>query len=255
MNENIDITQPLQFSAQLMPACLAFPFNRDSGYKNTAYALAELIDNSQQANASLIEVICIEQHETVDGRERLKLAKIGVLDNGDGMDAATLQMALQFGNGTRLNDRTGIGRFGIGLPNASISQAARLDVWSWQNGPDNALHTFLDVEEVESGATECVPEPTHNPLPDSWRWLSEELGDSGTLVVWSKLDTHRLTWKRARSTLANTERLVGRIYRRFIRDHSLEIRLVVTDGSGGVSFDERACYDDPLYSGLMSYHD
>ena len=39
---------------QYVPASLAIQAMRDSGYKNTAYALAELIDNSVQAGASKI---------------------------------------------------------------------------------------------------------------------------------------------------------------------------------------------------------
>jgi hypothetical protein len=247
MNETVHTETQVQTPAQFIPACLAIRAMRDSGYKNTAYALAELIDNAQQANASLIEVFCLQKREVVEQRERSRIVEIGVLDDGDGMDATTLRMALQFGNGTRLNDRSGIGRFGMGLPNASISQAARLDVWSWQNGPDNALHTFLDVDEVESGVTEYVPEPEHEPVPSDWRDLSAQLGNSGTLVVWSKIDINRLTWKSARSTLLNTERLIGRIYRRFLLDGSLIIRLVAPDVGGGTSFDKEACFDDPLY--------
>ena len=139
------------FNAQIIPLSLAITAMRDSGYKNTAYALAELIDNSVQAGASMIEVLCIEKRERVHKRERRRLWKIAVLDNGSGMDAKTLRMALQFGNGTRLDDRTGIGRFGMGLPNASISQAKRVDVWSWQNGPDNAVKTFIDLSDIEAG--------------------------------------------------------------------------------------------------------
>lgn len=142
MNSPVQGTPLAQSTAQFIPARLAIRAMRDSGYRNTAYALAELIDNAQQADAGLIEVFCLQKRELVEQRERSRIVKIGVLDDGNGMDAETLRMALQFGNGTRLNDRTGIGRFGMGLPNASISQAGRVDVWSWQVGPDNALHTF-----------------------------------------------------------------------------------------------------------------
>ena len=79
----------------------------------------------------MIEVLCLERRAVVNERERSRLHEIAVLDNGSGMDATTLRMALQFGNGTRLDDRSGIGRFGMGLPNASISQAARVDIWTW----------------------------------------------------------------------------------------------------------------------------
>ena len=235
------------FGADIIPARLAITAMRDSGYKNTAYALAELIDNAQQAGASMIEVLCLQRRERILHRERSRISKIAVLDNGKGMDSWTMRKALQFGNGGYLNDRSGIGRFGMGLPNASISQAGRVEVWSWQNGPDNALYSYLDIAEVESGDMRVVPAPEHKAAPDEWREISEDVSKSGTLVVWSKLDTHRLTWKTARATLLNTERLAGRIYRRFIMDGSVRIRLFAQEEGGELVHDEEAAFDDPLY--------
>ena len=84
------------FDAQIIPLHLAITAMRDSGYQNTAYALAELIDNAIQANASMVEVLCIERRELVQKRERSRLWRIAVLDNGLGMDPKTLRMALQF---------------------------------------------------------------------------------------------------------------------------------------------------------------
>lgn len=234
--------------AEIIPLRLAITAMRDSGYKNTAFALAELIDNAIQAKASMVEVLCIERRELVSMRERRRLYRMAVLDNGTGMDAATLRKALQFGNGTRLNDRSGIGRFGMGLPNASISQTRRVDVWSWQNGSDNAIKTFIDLGEIGKGRMRDVPEPVHDPVPDNWRDLSNGLGQSGTLVIWSDLDLERLTWKSAAHTLHNTERVVGRIYRRFIRDGSVTIRLFAKEEGKDEPLDDRsAVFDDPLY--------
>ncbi len=235
------------FDAHIIPPRLAITAMRDSGYKNTAYALAELIDNAQQAGASVIEVLCFQRRERIQQRERSRISQIAVLDNGTGMDSETMRMALQFGNGRYLKDRSGIGRFGMGLPNASISQAGRVEVWSWQNGPDNALYSYLDVSEIEFGKMQVVPEPVHDPVPDEWRDISEHVSTSGTLVVWSKLDTHRLTWKSAKATLLNTERLAGRIYRRFIMDGSITIRLFAQEEGGDVVYDKEATFDDPLY--------
>ena len=236
------------FNHEIIPLRLAITAMRDSGYKNTAYALAELIDNAAQAGAHMIEVLCLERRVVVKERERSRLHQIAVLDNGSGMDATTLRMALQFGNGTRLDDRSGIGRFGMGLPNASISQAARVDVWTWQNGPSNALWTYLDLEEISAGSITVVPEPQVDGVPDDWRRLSDHVGSSGTLVVWSKLDLERLSWKRAKRALVNAEVIVGRVYRRLIADGSVAIRLYAKeDGAPEVIVDREASVNDPLY--------
>ena len=236
------------FAHEIIPLRLAITAMRDSGYKNTAYALAELIDNAAQAGAKMIEVLCLERRAVVKERERSRLHKIAVLDNGSGMDSPTLRMALQFGNGTRLDDRSGIGRFGMGLPNASISQAVRVDVWTWQNGPSNALWTYLDLEEINAGSITEVPEPQLDAVPHDWRGLSDHVGPSGTLVVWSKLDPERLTWKRAPRALDHAEKIVGRVYRRLIADGSVAIRLYAKEEDGTAAIvDREASVNDPLY--------
>jgi hypothetical protein len=233
-------------SDDIIPPELAVKAMRDSGYRNTAYALAELIDNSAQAGARAIEVFCVEGRELISEREGRRIKQIAVMDNGRGMTNTILEIALQFGNGTHLRDRSGIGRFGMGLPNASISQCKRVDVWTWINGPDNSLHSYLDVTEIEAGTLRKVPRPKHDPLPEVWRTLSKSLGQTGTLVLWSGFDEHRLTWKSARATLKNTEEIVGRIYRKFIDSGQLSIRLVAIEGSSVVG-DELARINDPLY--------
>lgn len=228
-----------------IPADLAIQAMRDSGYKNTAYALAELVDNSVQAQAKNVEIFCIEEFVQVVERSRKRLNKIAVLDDGDGMDAPTLRKALQFGNGTRLNARSGIGRFGMGLPNASISQAMRLDIWTWRNGPENALHSFLDVDEIRSRVRSTVPTPQAMAVPTEWRNRAASIGHTGTLVVWTRLSADKLTWKSAKVTLKNTGSLLGRIHRRFIGSGKLDISLV--GGEDGNLARESATINDPMY--------
>ena len=86
-----------RIDGEIIPPELAVKAMRDSGYKNTAYALAELIDNSVQAHATSVEVICIEEYRQVNERTRRRVRAIGILDNGEGMTPETLRLALQFG--------------------------------------------------------------------------------------------------------------------------------------------------------------
>ncbi len=223
---------------------------RDSGYRNAAYAIAELIDNSIQAGATRVELLCGERRQLVRQRERTQVSQIAVLDNGCGMDAETLRMALQFGNGTRLDDRSGIGRFGMGLPNSSISQARRVDVWSWQNGVENAIHSYLDIDEITDGRLKQVPEPNPKRIPQIWLNVGTCFEQSGTLVVWSSIDLSM--WSTARKIIENSELVIGRIYRYFLTEGRVSIRMLSFDMDAR-SFlpDERyAKPNDPLY--LMS---
>ncbi|MDH6138456.1 hypothetical protein P3T35_000433 [Kitasatospora sp. GP30] len=213
-----------------------------SGYKSTAHAIAELIDNSIEEDAELVELFALEALDRPGQKARHRVEKIAVLDNGNGMDPETLRHSLRIGAGTR-QSRKGIGRFGVGLPNSSISQCNRVDVWSWTNGPDNALHTYLDLNEIAQGLDE-VPEPKHDPIPDEWHLLSEGLGHTGTLVQWSDLE--RVQWRGAETTLANTEALIGRIYRRMIAQ-GRRIKLVPARGFAPLSGARDARANDPLY--------
>ena len=203
----------LDFS--IIDATMTVQAMRDSGYKSTTHALAELIDNSIESEADTIEIFGLSRFDTCTNRKALQ--ELAVLDNGRGMGANALRSALRYGHGTR-RERRGIGRFGIGLPNSSMSQARRLDVWSWQSGPTNAFHTYLHLDKVENGATE-IPEPSRSPIPDRFLQSSRVLlGDSGTLVLWRDLD--RVEWSRASTTFKHTENLLGRIYRRFLARES-----------------------------------
>lgn len=233
----------------IIPTHLAIKAMRDSGYKNAAYAIAELMDNAVEAGATQVELLCAERRDVVRQRQRSRIHQIAVLDNGSGMPASTLRLALQFGNGTRLDEQqqTGIGRFGMGLPNSSVSQARRVDVWSWQNGLDSALHTFLDIDEINSQGMREVPEPKNDAIPDIWRQAGTAFGNTGTLVVWSNID--RCIWRTAQTIIDNSDKLIGRIYRYFLRNHRISIRLGSFDADAriiSVNWQDVSC-NDPLY--------
>lgn len=234
-------------SHEIVPAHLVVKAMRDSGYRNAAYAIAELIDNSIQAGATRVELLCGERRQVVRQRQRTQVSEIAVLDNGSGMSADVLRAALQFGNGTRLDDRSGIGRFGMGLPNSSISQARRVDVWSWQEGVENAIHAYLDIDEINDGSLKEVPVPQRRNVPEMWLSIGTCFEQSGTLVVWSSID--QCLWSTAKKIIENSELLIGRIYRYFLVNGDVSIRLLSFDMNGRPLLpDERfAKPNDPLY--------
>src|SRR5262245_26379101 len=239
---------------EIIPQQLAIRSMRSSGYRDTAHAIAELIDNSIQAGEDVnprteVEVLCVDRYRTVNMRRRRQLDEIAVYDNACGMDPKTLRDALQFGNGTRLSraNQKGIGKFGMGLPNASISQCSKLEVWSWRDGV--CFHTFLDVEQIEKGTLKEVPEPKPSTIPERWREIIRDpIGEHGTLVVWSQLD--RVTWKGSKALLENSEFLVGRIYRYFLAEAKARIRLAALEEEEGgltVRFEKDVRPNDPMY--------
>lgn len=233
----------------IVPTHLAVQAMRDNGYKNAAYAIAELMDNAIQAGASQVELLCGERKQQVEGRRRSRIEQIAVLDNGRGMDANVLRLALQFGNGTYLdkNKHTGIGRFGMGLPSSSISQCQRVDVWSWQNGIENVLHSYLDLDEIKNRRMTEVPEPTTKPIPMIWQNIGQKFGDSGTLVVWSKID--RCMWQTGKAIISNSEFVIGRMYRKFLNNDKVKIRMVAFDLDAlyDIILEKAALPNDPGY--------
>ncbi|MBH0078806.1 ATP-binding protein [Pseudoalteromonas sp. NZS11] len=220
---------------------------RDNGYNNTAYALAELIDNSLQATATRVEVGFIEEQQ--EARKNFTVSEISLWDNGVGMDLDTLRVAMQFGGGTHRKDAGGMGKFGMGLPNSSISQCKRVDVWSWQAGGE-PHHTYLDVDEMKSGSLEDVPMPTAKAIPAKYeKAFFTKKPESGSLIIWSKLD--RLSWKTGKSIYRHCEHLVGRMYRNFISDENIKIDSITYRKSADDSLDvydkETFKANDPMY--------
>lgn len=228
---------------------------RDSGYKDTDHALAELIDNSVEAEADLIEIIAVEvAPDPNQPYARARINEIAVVDNGIGMDRTTLRRALRFGDGTRRDrSKQGIGRFGVGLPQSSISQCQRVDIWTWQNGADNAFHCYLDLSEIRKEGRQVVPNPTVTSVPRRWREIATSTAEStGTLVVWSQLD--RVRWTGGAKTLERTADLCGRVYRKFLYGSDpILINLMLASDKGErleVKAEQDCPPNDPLY--LMS---
>ena len=229
---------------------------RSNGYRDAAHAIAELIDNSIQAGEEIpgtthVEVISIDKTTKLDNRSVKRISQVAVYDDACGMPPDILRQALQFGVGTHLKEeaQNGMGKFGMGLPNASISQCRKVQVWSWQNS--QVYLTYLDIDEIERGEMLEVPAPIPGELPDFWKKLIKSpLKPHGTLVVWDNLD--RMTWKKSSTFLNNSELLIGRIYRYFITDKKAEIRLAAFEDKGGMfgldnNFEKNVRPNDPLY--------
>jgi hypothetical protein len=174
---------------------------RDSGYKGTVSAIAELVDNALEASARRID-IQVRKSATGDDFE------VSILDDGTGMDAETLTEALRFGGTTRFNSRKGLGRFGMGLPNASLSQARRLDVFTWQHS-EPPITSYLDVDQIVSGTLSAIPKPMRQALP-----AVAKIKKSGTLVVWTRCD--RLDHRRVSTVEKRLHTGLGRIFRHFL---------------------------------------
>lgn len=223
---------------------------RQAGYRSTATAVAELVDNSLEAEATKIDIIAISKKVLVGIRTTEQVQKIAVLDNGDGMAFEILENCLSLGWGTRLHTREGLGRFGFGLKGASISQARRVEVYSWVK-PNEVYKTYLDLDEIHSGNQQDLNEIEKVTLPkEIISAYGSEISESGTLVVWDDLD--QMDLKRAETLLNRMNKELCRIYRHFLDDDEnygekriINLHRLNLDTGENISLTLRA--NDPLY--------
>jgi hypothetical protein len=236
-----------EMSEPIIPAKTAIQTFRDAGYKNTAAALAELIDNSIEANGKDIQVISFEKEVQLGKRTMTQIQEIAIYDDGGGMSPEVLAICLQFGNGTRMQSRKGMGRFGIGLPNASISQARRVEVYSWQEG-GHCNYTYLDVDEIISDNLHNVNLVTQVDLPKQYaNNIDGVKRKSGTVVVWKKCD--RLDIARSKTLFRGLEKGLCRVYRHYLDDddsYGKQVKITLkTTGANKITYILKA--NDPLY--------
>lgn len=231
-------------------------FEKNAGYKSTVHALAELIDNSYEAEAENAAIVL-----QVDSQSRLQ--KIAVIDDGKGMNQELLQMAVCEKAGAYLERQDGagpsskrkLGKYGVGLPKASISQCNTFSVWSWVSGGISEAYkngiNITDNAWIDSGAE--VEESVKDKPPIEWLHAAEiEDSDSGTMVLWEDLDG--ITWAKARlgqraGLIPNLEFEVGRVYRKLIDDLEANfiIYTIVIDNSFNIKEKEPVLTNDPLY--------
>ena len=113
---------------------------RDIGYEFPT-AVADLVDNSISAGASTVDVL-------IDFRGSDSVVIIA--DDGRGMTANEIDEAMRFGS-RRNYSLNELGRYGLGLKTASISQCRRVTVTSRKAAVRRRLSTrVLDVDHVEA---------------------------------------------------------------------------------------------------------
>jgi hypothetical protein len=141
-------------------------------------ALADIVDNSISAEARNIEIRFSPYQDPY----------VAVVDDGKGMNATEIVEAMRHGtrNPNEVRADTDLGRFGLGLKTASLSQARQLTIVSHRNGTLSGARWDLDV------------------IADTQRWtlltldsndiksilFTDELRKRphGTIVIWKNLD-------------------------------------------------------------------
>lgn len=150
---------------------------RAIGYSLEA-AIADIIDNSIAAKAGKVQLFFFPVDD----------AYVCILDNGSGMDDAQIDVAMQYGSKspTDMRDASDLGRYGLGLKTASLSQCRVLTVVSKQGNTIIGRRWDLDyVIETGKWSLLVLDEDDLEKVPHIADLKEQE---NGTLVVWQNLD-------------------------------------------------------------------
>ena len=193
---------------------------RGMGY-TTATAIADIIDNSISAGADTVRV---DFHWADDA------SVVRIIDNGNGMPEDILEEAMRLGSSNPLETRaaTDLGRFGMGMKTASLSQCKRLTVGSKIQGGIAYRRWDLDHISREGGIDWSMLDA---PAEESNQWFSPLEGLlSGTIVLWERCDrivTEGFSDRDFLDLIDRVERQLAMVFHRYLENPSPKLRLYV----------------------------
>lgn len=195
---------------------------RGLGY-STATALADLIDNSIAAGAKTVHLGFFWAGPA---------SLIHILDDGDGMDADELDRAMRLGEHSPLETRAAhdLGRFGLGLKTASLSQCRRLTVASRKHGQLHCLRWDLDEIARRSDDGWYLLEGVAEGSAVYLRPLEEQ--ERGTLVLWEALDriiTPGFGEQSFLDLIDRVEQHLAMVFHRYLQGPNPRMRILINE--------------------------
>jgi hypothetical protein len=185
---------------------------RDMGY-DFAQAVADVVDNSIEARATVV-AIDIE----FDGDD----SWVRIADNGKGMKPEELREAMRYG-AERDYEEDDLGKFGLGLKTASMSQCQCLSVASrWNRDRSDIAAYSWDLEHIENtNRWEILPLERNGIGPAIRQPLKDKIG---TVVLWQRLDRilgykhpyGEMARKRLSQMCRELELHLGMVFQRFL---------------------------------------
>ena len=162
-----------------------------------------------------------------------------------------IEGCLGIGYSTR-TDRKGMGRFGVGLPQASLYACPAVDVYSWQDGYNNCKKVFLDINKIKSEEQTEIEDPISAKIPKKYeKYLKYKIAadnkeydftQHGTFVLWKNCD--RVTPKTVNFLFKKLDFSLGQKFRYFIKEGGTSnIRLIHHENE---DFTHEIMPNDPL---------
>ncbi|MFI9171506.1 ATP-binding protein [Streptomyces lincolnensis] len=218
---------PTSGSKQLSPAARSFESLAHQGYGFEA-AIADLIDNSIDARAHNVVVSFLRDTGERGGRDRL--VGLLVIDDGNGMDDAGLDVAMTVGG--REQYATGaLGHFGAGLKAASLSHADSLSVISRTKRSPSTGRRWVTARAQADFTCDIVDSTYCQSLVDRYDGI---IGWHGTIVRWDHVRAFETiiagqTDRYLNDAIERLETHLGLYLHRFLDRDSFHIDIVVED--------------------------
>jgi hypothetical protein len=187
-------------------------------------AIADLVDNSIDANAQMVRIRILRDHSVLKG--------VVIADDGSGMTETLLRDAMAFGRRTSAG-KSRLGKYGLGLKSASFSQCSKLTVLSRPRSGGAAGRVWT-VEGVSEGWRSNRIGSNDATTYLDLEWLDGE--PTRTIIRWDDLHAFRIP-------AARTSAMVGELFdqldlhlglhlHRFL-ERNLEITLDTLDTATG----------------------
>lgn len=191
---------------------------RSIGYTFNS-AVADIVDNAISAGASRLDIFVSSNPDDI---------YLGFVDNGKGMTNAELRLAMKYGSKGKDEERSekDLGRFGLGLKSASLSQCKKLtviskigdqvfgDVWDMTIVEEENSWSLLELEQDEIEKLPCINE---------LKKLNQ-----GTLVLWQDFDVLRTVtegyeYEGLKDSMDEATDYLGLVFHRFIASKEISI--------------------------------
>lgn len=185
-------------------------------------AVADIIDNSISAAATDIR-ICFMSKEP---------QWLCIEDNGCGMTEDELETAMRYGSHSPSNIRRkdDLGRFGLGLKTASLSQCRKLTVMSKCHG--RIVAACWDLDHIIQTGEWTLRFWSDREIKDLPGYLFLEANESGTVVLWQKFDRLQQESANVQQTFDEKIELARRhislVFHRFLNGDGINSRISIS---------------------------
>ena len=183
-------------------------------------AVADILDNSISARATEIKIYTPINDELY----------LAFFDNGEGMSHGELLNAMKYGSQRESYGSHDLGRFGLGLKSASLSQCKKLTVVSKKDGIISAFRWDLDIV-LENWDCLELDELEIKELPQIDLLDTVE---QGTIVIWQAFDiAYKKSNGHVREILSEeveeTEKHLSLVFHRFINRPFNPVKIYIND--------------------------